>query len=847
MLRTTLAGLRLHKGRLFTTALAIVLGVMFVTGTLVFTDTLRHSFSTQVMGSADRLDTIVLPSHEGLEQGEEPAAITEDLLGEVRDLPEVAAAQGVTMGDAPLLDADGRAIGYVPTSGRSVGGDVARYEAAEGRLPENGEEVALATSTARQSGFAVGDEVEVLDPEGEPRAFTVVGLIDFGLDPEASYRGVIAFDPETAQAMTGVADFGEIDVIGTEGTPATEVEAAVAAAVGDAYTTMTGEELAEENAANAGTQADIMAMALLLFAAVAVFVGALVIYNTFAILIAQRRRETALLRCAGATRAQVFRGVLTEALVTGLLSSALGVAAGVGLGIVGYRLGAGQMDSQAAAETALRTDVLITPTTIVVGMVVGTVVTLVSATVPALRATRVPPLAALRDSAVADAGKGVGKVGIAVATLLVLASAAMLVHALRNEPSQLGMILVVASGLVAFVAVVLLGPLLVRGFVRLAEVPLRRTGVAGMLAAGNARRSPRRAATAMIALTVGATLITGYSVIAESMERTLTRQLEEQFPVDYLLRTQYTEEEQGVPASVRRELADAPEVATIFSERRAQAEHGDEAVDVLAYPGAKLGEDIGGEEAEGDFADVGPGSVALARATSERLGVGLDDTLSLTTEQGERDYRVAVIADDMGMLPGLTMDERDFAAAFPEATTDSTVFVKGTDASSAAEIRAAVDAAIADHPTVLVEGAAEVKEQFTTTLDTAFLAISALLGLAILIAVFGVANTMALSVLERTRESALLRALGLSRGQLRRMIGVEAVLVCVTGALVGIGLGVLFGWAAGKATLMGLVFALPVGRIALFVGIAALAGLVSAILPARRAARASITASLAAE
>ncbi|MEY9211255.1 FtsX-like permease family protein [Thermobifida halotolerans] len=837
MLRTTLAGLRASLGRLTATVLAIVMGVVFTTGTLVFGDTLGESFAVQAMGSMDRVDVIAFPADEPSEEGEEaePALLDDAALREVRDLPEVAAATGVVMASAPLLDTDGQAVGSVPTLGVSVGGDVARYEAAEGRLPEADDEAALATVTARQSGFGVGDTVTVVDPDGDKHEFTVTGLINFGLSMQISYRGAVAFTLDVAERMTGAPGYAEIHVRAAEGVSAAEAESAVAAALGDDAEVLTGQEYGEELAASAGAQAEVFTTALLLFAAVAVFVSALVINNTFAILVAQRQREMALLRCVGATRGQVFRSVLLEALVVGLLASAVGVAVGIGLGWAGFVVGARFLDAASSGAP------VVTVTPIVVGMLVGTLVSLVSALLPALRATRVAPLAALRTSALTEEpNRRTGWIRTAVGTLFLLASAAMLTAALTGPPSQSGMVLVVASGMVCFVGVVAFAPLLVRGVVAVLGWPVRRVGAPGSLAVDNALRAPRRAAAAMIALTVGATLITGYSVISASMRDTLEARLDEQFPIDYRISTQWdpdaADEATALPSSVVADLESSPAIGRVFTERTAAD---DEGVFVTAYPGARLGVDVGG-----DVDDVAPGSVAVTETVAERLGVDLGDPVPLRTAAGELSPTVVAIVADGGVMYGVVASVEDFERLFPDVP-DTVAYVKAAEDASLKETTDAIDAAVADHPTLQVSSAAETKSEFEEMLNQMFLAVLALLGLAIVIAVFGVANTMALSVLERRRESALLRALGLTRPQLRRMLAVEAVLISVTGGALGVALGLLFGWAAGSVTLRGLIFSPPTAEIAGLLAVTVLAGLLASVLPARRASRVSITAELA--
>ncbi|CAM3670425.1 ABC transporter permease [Nocardiopsis rhodophaea] len=845
MLRTTLAGLRMHKSRLITTALAIVLGVMFVSGTLVFTGTLKEGFSSQVMGSADKFAAIVQPEDNGPAAPDaDPELLPSSTLDEIRDLPEVAKADGVIKADAPLLDKEGRAVGAFPTVGLSVS-DATRYSATEGRLPEAADEVALATNTASETGYEVGDKVTVLDPDGKKHTFTVTGLIDFGIDQELAFMGVVAFAPTTAAEMTGVSDFTEIDVVGADGTEDTAVASAVEKVAGSGAEVMTGQKKGEELAKSAGAQADVMATALMLFALISVFVAGIVIYNTFAILIAQRQREMALLRCVGAQRGQVFRSVLIEALIVGLVASALGVLAGIGIGYGAYVVG-GEAFGAGGASTPL----VVSPAAVIVGMLVGTLMTLFAALVPALRATRVPPLAALRTSAVAHGlDKGVGWKRIAGGSVFFLASAGLLAMALRGAQGQMGLVLTAVAGILAFIGVVITGPLLVRAVVSVVGIPMRKVGVPSMLAADNARRSPKRAATAMIALTVGATLITGYSVVSASVSKTMTDMMDKQFPVDYQISRQVgmdSGEVEGVPDDVADRLEKSSKIATVIAERSTFQENGGEPTRVTAYFNGEVGTDVTAETTSGDLADLGPGKVVLSEdMVSGGLGVG--DTYTLETEKGERSFEIVAVTKESAQMFGAILDKEDFAADFPKIKDNQRVSVKGADDAESDEVRNAVYAAVDDDPTLQVTSLSQMKKQFDDMLDTAFLAIAAMLGLAIVIAVFGIANTMALSVLERTRESALLRALGLSRGQLRRMLSLEAVLLCLIGAGVGIGLGVLFGWAAGASSFRGMLFALPAGQIAVFIAVAVVAGLLASVLPGRKAAQTSITGALASE
>ena len=891
MLRTTLAGLRLHKSRYVTTVLAIMLGVMFTTGTMVFADTLEAGYEKTVMGSATSVDAIAVPAEGG---EEEPAPLAEEALTEIRALPQVAGADGLAEGQVVLLDSEGRASGFVPPAAVSFG-EHTRFSAEEGDLPAGGDEIALAVSTAEQLGFGVGDTVTVLDPDQEKREFTLTGLVEFGADPRYSYSGVVVFDHATLGGMTAAEGYVEIDAVAAEGYTDRQVADAVAGVLGADAEVLTGEEFGVALAEESGADTAMLRVVLLLFSFIAMFVAGIVIYNTFAILIAQRQRELALLRCVGAKRSQVFRSMLAESLIVGLVASALGVLAGIGIGMAGATFGGPLLGMDGAALT-------VTPLAVATGMVLGTVVTVFSALVPATRATRVAPLAALRTSATA-AGleKGTGWVRVVLGLLAFAASAALVAVSQLAGPNQLGPVIVTGSALIAFLGVVVLGPLLVRGIVNVVGLPLRRVGVPSMLAVDNSVRNPRRAATAMIALTVGATLITGYSVVSASTETTLTKMLDEQFPVDYQIMAQMgTEavpaaedapaegtgeeaapaegaaaegpaEEQpgtdpaaaaadseveglalpldpGIPAEVRDTLGEQDELERVIADRNVYVElGGDQSMPVTTYINGRIGVDLTADTVEGDLTDLGPGRVVVSEGYADGARVG--DTFTVPGLWGADDLELDIVAitENGGGLTGATVDPEDFAAAYPEVREDRTLYVVADADAEADRVRDAVLSSVEDHPTLQVMSVAEMKEQFTGILDIAFYTVAAMLGLAIIIAVFGIANTMALSVLERTRESALLRALGLTKAQLRRMLSVEAVLLCLIGAGIGIVFGVLFGWAAADSVLPNMVFAVPSGQIAVFIAVSVLAGLIAAVLPARRAAGTSITGALASE
>ena len=871
MLRTTLAGLRLHASRYVTTTLAILLGVMFISGTMVFADTLNASYEESVMGSATSVDAIAVGdlSQDQDGEGQDPQPFTEDQLDQVRELPEAAEVDGVGQSPTMLLDADGRTYGTLPPSAMTVG-EVSRFAPSEGEMPDADDEIVLATVISDQTGFGIGDTVTLLDPEQDEHDFTVTGLIDLGLDPEFSYRGAVVLAPDAFEAMTGAQGYHEIDALAADNTSEEDLAAAMESVLGegaDVYTaTAFGEGLADE----VGTETEMIRAGLLMFALVAVFVAGIVIYNTFAILIAQRQRELALLRCLGAKRGQVFRSVLAESFVVGLIASVLGVLAGLGIGMAGIRFGGPLMGVDSIST------VVVTPTAVFTGLLVGTLMTVFSTLVPAMRATRVAPLAALRTSATA-AGleKGTGWVRVVFGLLAFACSAGLVTLALAPEPSEENLYVVVGAALIAFVGVVVLGPLLVRGIVRLVGVPLRRVGVPSMLAVDNSTRSPRRAATAMIALTVGATLITGYSVASSSLQQTTAHELDSRYPADYEIRPMMNAEAFGdgeesgaqegsedqqdeepvdlstIPDSVRADLAESDEVEEVFAQR-SDLVGTDEAVasvegtaPVTAVYGTSTVDKIDGDVVGGEVSDLEQGRAIVTEGFADSVGVG--DTIPLESPQGVLEVEVAAVVESTALFNGVIVDPQDFDQLRPDMSGDSAVMVRGTDGTAAAELRDAVYTAVDAHPTLMVISTIEERQEFENLLDTVFYSIAAMLGLAIIIALFGISNTMALSVLERTRESALLRAMGLKRSQLRRMLGVEAVVLCLIGAVIGVVLGVVFGWAVSASVMSDVLLALPAGQIATFIGLAVVAGVVASLLPARRAAGASITGALASE
>ncbi|MDH2430027.1 ABC transporter permease [Sphaerisporangium sp. TRM90804] len=833
MLRTTFAGLLAHKLRLVLTSLAITLGVGFIAGTFVLTDTLQAGFDQRIAASADKVDVAVLP---GDSRGDGPARLLPADLDAVRRVPGVAEAHGLVRGEAALIGKDGKAVGDTATAGVSVvTGRLNRTLVTRGTAPAAADQVVVDDGTARLRGFAPGDTVRVLDHDGKPHTFKLVGLFDVGVDQELGFYGAVGFTPETALAMTGERGYAEIDAAAADGVAPETLRGTIASAVGGA-TALTGAQFGERLAKASGADLQIVTLGLLMFGLVAMLVAALVIYNTFNILVAQRTREMALLRCIGATRGQVFGSILLESVVVGLLSSALGLLTGFGLGAGMLAVLRGLGNELPVADMALA------PRTVVVAVAVGLLVTVVAALLPARTATRVAPIAALRT----ETGETTFRTGVlraVFAGLFLLAGAGATVTGVTMDPGQVALYIVMGGGVLTFFAVLILGPVIVRPLSAFAGwLPAKLAGVPGRLALDNSRRNPKRSATTTVALTVGVTLMTLISVITATTRATYTAQLDEQFPVDYMVSTQNSDAERaGLPAALADGLRARPDIASVVQVKETEAKAGAGRQMVGTFDGPYTPAMSAGS------ADAFTGASALVSAgVAKELGLRPGDTLPLDTpEAGNVTVRIAGVLDAGGMpLPGVVLPSASFADYFGRVD-DSRLLVNAKDGVTSDVSRRTVEAAAQPYPTVKVVSSTQVRSQFDETLDMMLLIVTGLLGLAILISLLGIANTLSLSVHERARESALLRSLGLTRPQLRRMLSVEALVLGLIGALVGTALGITFGWAATHSLLKDILFRIPTTQVLLFIALSGLAGVLAAVLPGIKASRASVVASLA--
>jgi putative ABC transport system permease protein len=856
VLRTTIAGLRAHKVRLVLTALAVMIGVGFLAGTLVYGDTARAAFYDDLARAARNVDVSAGPDWVPFgDRGSGFAETTRRLdpadLDAVRAVPGVARADGRMAERLSMLDGQGRLIANFGRAGWavSVPGDPAlsMFDTSAGRLPERDGEIAVDATTVDAYGLRLGGPVSVVGPGGRPVALTLVGAFDLGANKRFAGLSVAALTPGDMRAIAGATGYAEIVATAAPGVAGPDLAARVRRALGGEAYVLDGEELRATYAEAAAKYVDGFLVVLFAFGLVAVAVSVFVIANTFAILVAQRVRELALLRCVGASRRQLFGSVVLEALVVGIVASLGGLLASAA---VGWALLVGR-DALGHAVSIER--LVVTPSTIVVGLVAGTVSTLVAALLPALTASRVPPITALSAAPLESAVPGRRRLRLGAAWLLAAGGVA-LVAAGTVAPGFLGVPVVFLGAIGLFGAAVAAGPFVIGRVTAWAGwLPARLFGAPARLAVAGARRNPKRVAATTGALAVGLALMSLFAVLLATTRAQAERELDENFAVDYIVTGGFVSgPPDPVPAEVVAALRGRPELAAVAGTRSRGAQVSDRRAEVWAMEAGALGTALRPEVVEGSVAGFGPGAAALKRPFAAAVGLGVGSRITLqgrSSSGGSVTLRVAAVYDDAPTAGEVLVDWSDYEAAFGTAGPDS-VLVKAAEGAPAEASRAAVDVAVRQEPRLQVSSQAEWRAKLTETLDRQLLVFSALLGMSIVIALTGIANTLALSVLERTRESALLRALGLSRAQLRGMLVLEAVLMSAVGATAGIGLGA----ASGAAAAVGLIRqyghghpVIPVAQLALYAALATAAAALAALPPSRRATRTALAAAMSAD
>ena len=849
MFRAALKSVLARKLRLALTALAIVLGVSFVAGSLVLTDTALSAFD-DIFGEVFAKTDVVVQSKQAFQETpaggggggtQERNPLPASLLDEILALPDVRTADGSVNGFAQVVDPKtGEVVsgGGAPTIGSSWDPNTTPLQIRSGEAPAQPEEVAIDANTARKAGLEVGEKVQIVTQTGSA-TYTLSAIV--GLEGADTIGGATfaLFDLATAQRLfdrEGL--FDQIYVVGREGTSAASVASAITAILPKGVTAITATDAADEQADQVREGLSFLRIVLLVFAFVALFVGAFVIFNTFNIVVTQRTRELALLRALGASQRQVFGAVLLESLVVGLIGSGLGLLLGIGLAF-------GLKSLLAAIGLELPpTGMKIGLTTIVASLVVGTGVTLVASTFPARRASRVAPIQALREGTIAPTAS-LRRRAI-VGGLLTVAGLGLLAAGLFGSISNAAAVVGFGAQL-TFVGVAVLTPFIARPLAAAIGAPARGLGMTGRLGRENAMRNPRRTASTAAALMIGLGLVVFVSVFMTSAKASAAATLDETLKADFILNSSQF---QPFSPQVARSLAAEPEFSAVSPFRQGEARVAGALTFLAGIDPDTIDRVIDVPMQAGDpHVLTDPNQILIFRGIAVAKDLTVGDRLDVRfARTGMQTFVVGGIFTDNRLLGDYAVSLDAFDENFAEQL-DYLVFVKRAEGVPVEQARSAIDQAVKDFPNVEVNDQAEFKEQQDDLIDQVFAFVLVLLVLSVIISAFGIANTLGLSIYERIRELGLLRAVGMQRRQLGWMIVIEAIIVSLLGAVLGIAIGILFGWAMQQA-LADLGFsrlAVPVWLLAGCAVIAAFLGLLASIAPAIRASRIQILQAIAYE
>ena len=850
MLRPALRNLLARKLRLLLSTFAIVIGVAFVAGSFVFTDTLDEAFDSIVDSSVG--DVIVRPeiagSGDATFQGLDQRTLPADLVDTLAAVPGAERADGnVTVTGVFVLDENGDLIGGQGPPGLAVnysdapnaaGAQVAQL--AEGEWPDGAGEVTVDAGTAETSGYEIGDTVPLVSVGDTPELEAeLVGTFEFGTALIGASVVVLDTDDMRGIFFDGDDVFTDIWVTSDESTSQAELASAVEAELPAGVEAITGDSAAQEQKDTIGEALAFINIFLLVFAVVSVVVGTFIIVNTFSILVAQRSRELALLRALGASRPQITRLVLLEALAVGFIGSTIGIG-------LGFLLALGLRALFATFGLDLSgTDLVFRPRTLLLSYVVGILVTLVAAYFPARRAGRIAPVEALRDGVALP--ETTVRRRLVVGAVLSALGAGLVTAGLLGTGGQ-GALLVGGGILAVLLGVALATPILGRPvLVGLRAAYRRAYGAVGNLSGENALRNPRRTGATASALMIGVALVATVAVLGQTAKASTDEILNEQLAADIVVSNSI-----GQPFSpgVAERAAETDGVDTAVPLRSAPATvEGRDEFYVAATEPEPFAEMVTLDAVAGAVADFTDGTVLVEEGRAEDEGLAPGDTITLTLPGGDQELEVAAVYEQEPIVGSpylFTLSAFTAGGLRPQDTYVYITLAEGTDAN---EVQAALEAQVTDLPLVSVKDQTEFADEIRGQIDQFLRLIYALLGLAIVIAVLGIVNTLALSVIERTREVGLLRAIGMQRHQLRRMVRLESVAIAVLGAVLGVVMGVVFGVVLQRAIAdQGLqVLSIPVVQLVVFVVLAALLGVLAAVLPARRASRLDVLRAIGTE
>ncbi|MGP4010314.1 ABC transporter permease [Streptomyces sp. 4N124] len=834
MFRTALRNVLAHKARLLMTVLAVMLGVAFVSGTLVFADTLSNAFRNQSAKSYDDV-AVAITSHADPDNAKEEPGLSRKTLDKVSAVDGVAGAYGRVEGFAGVADPDGKLIGVGWSNKGSnfapgKDGKDPAYTFTEGSGPVKDSQIALDKESATKGEYQVGDRVRVAT-NGPVKEFTLSGV--FTTEDGAVNAGgsLVLFDTAVAQKQYLKAGYFEsATVTAAPGATDTKILDAVKTLLPETAEAQTGQALADEQAADIEQGMGSLKQVLLGFAGIALFVGIFLISNTFTMLVAQRTKEIALMRAVGASRKQITRSVLAEAAVVGLVASVIGFVLGVGLA-VGLRSGMAAFDMKMPDGPLVLS---VTPVIAAIG--VGVLLTMFAAWLPGRRAAKIPPVAAMSSVHAVATTKSLvvrNSIGTAITGL----GAAAIVAGASTGGSD-GRMYIGAGAFFALIGVIILIPLLSRPVIALVRPLLVGPfGVAGKLAGQNAVRNPRRTGATASALAIGLTLVTGLSVLGITVGTAIDKMTTDNIKADYMVSMANGGD---LDQSALTALEKAKGVTAVSPQQDVGLEVGaDDFVSASGVTPGAIQRVLNVDVVSGDIDSLAKGQIAVAEKTAKSKGWKTGDSVNVTfTDETKGTLTVGAVYKDSEFLSPVLIDTKvvnphEVKPYIPQ------IFVKVDGGQTSANEQVLIDA-LGDNPAMTVMDKQDIRNEFGGAINTMLNIMYGLLAMALIIAVLGVVNTLAMSVFERQQEIGMLRAIGLDRRRVKRMVRLEAVVISVFGAVVGIGLGSFLGWAIGETIaeeIPGYALVLPWDRIGIFLVLAGLVGVLAALWPARNAAR----------
>ncbi len=843
MWKVVVQGLLAHKLRLALTALAIVLGVTFISGTFVLTDTLHNTFTTLFGHVYQNVDfevrgTATLSGGSG-NTGAVRKPIPEDVAATVRRIPGVEYADGVVNGYAQFVSPHGKAIvnGGAPTIGTSYdqNAQLSALRLSEGSAPTSPHEVVMDAATAQKYHFKVGDHVRVL-LLGAPETFTISGIVTFGNASNLAGATIAAFNLPTAQRIFGeVGRYDAVDVLTAPGADKKTVEHAIAAALPKGVEVVTGQTVANEQASDINQALSFFSTALLVFAFISLFVGGFTIFNTFSITVGQRTRELALLRIVGASRRQVFRSVLAEAVIVGTLASLVGLGLGVlaAEGLEALLKGFGITLPAGALVFEGRT--------VIVALLVGIGVTVVSAISPARRAVRVPPVAALADYHAEQQESSRRR--IVVGSLIELVGVAVLVIGLTKPAIQL----VGLGAFAVFIGIGMLAPVVARPMASVIGRPLARLfGIAGKLGRENSMRSPRRTAQTASALLVGIALVSTIAVFGASVSKSVTSSVDDAINANYIITSSAVGGAGGFSGAVATAAAEVPDVTAVSTVYEGAFDFRHALSNLTAVSTDHLPRTVILHMKSGHGTSaLAAGELLIDTTTADSKHLSVGSVVPVTFAQtGSSKLRIGGIFRPNGLLGSYVVGDRYFLAHFDNPLPVAVLLATGSESHATVT---AIHAGLHAFPGVKIQTRAAFQRSQQAQVNQLLGLVYALLALAVVIALIGIVNTLMLSVFERTHEIGLLRAVGMKRRQVRVMIRSESVILAVFGAIIGIVVGTALG-AAFSASLkqQGITdVVIPGSSLVIFLILSVVLGLGAASWPARRAAKLDVLRAIA--